>query len=173
MKAKEEINYIIDVTCEAFNVNKAELLTKSRKMELAIPRIISAVVGIKEANIKKDTVAEALKRDRTGMYYYLKMHKDYFATHKPYMRGYMKVLKAYKKIDEDCKEFIYKREFNLFIKKMKFKNAKKPDIVITVTCGKYSNSFYSDCFNFTEDIEIIKLAFKDYKHKINYNSYEE
>jgi len=172
MKAKEEMNYIIDVTCKTFNIDKKEFLTKSRKMDLAIPRIVSAIIGIKEANIKKEIVAKHLNRDRTGMYYYLKMHKDYFKTHKPYMRGYMKVLKAYKQIDEKLNKFIYKKEFNLFVKNLKFKNSKNPDIRMTVNSGKYSHDFYSDVWKFTEDLFYLKESFKDYKYTIDYNSYE-
>ena len=172
MKQKEEMNYIIDVTCKVFNINKKELLTKNRQMHLSIPRIVAAVIGIKDSNIRKEIVAKCLNRDRSGMYYYTGKHKDYFDFHAPYRNGYVKVLKAYKDIDVNKKKFMSELEFNLFIKNIKFKHSKNPDIIILITCGKYKHNFLSDCFKFTEDISIIKNAFKGYKININYNTYE-
>lgn len=173
MTDKEEFKHILDITCKAFNVTKEDIMTKSRKMDLAIARQVAAVIGIKDANIKRDIVAKEINRDRTGMYYYEKKHKEYFDWFQPYRKGYIKVLKEYKNINADKKQFISKAEFNMFIKGIKLNKFTKPDIIITVKYNKYRHDFLSNVFNFTNDMEILKTAFKDYKIKYNYKTYEE
>ena len=172
MKQTEEFNEILDLTSNIFNIDRNELISKDRSMHLAIPRNAAAVIGVKKAMLKKEIVAKGLNRHRTLIYHYLKNHKQFFKYHKPYAKGYLKILNAYKNIDVSRKQFIDKDEFKLFVEKINFKNAKKPDIIISVSCAKYNHNFLSSCFKFSDDIEIIKDAFKEYKCVYDYNTYE-
>jgi len=170
MNEIKEFENIVNITCKEFNIEKDILLTKSRKMNLSLARQISAVIGIKDAEININKVAKYLNRDRTGMYYYLKNHNDNFDVFKPYREKYISILKKYKRIDLDKKIFISKKEFNLFVKKINVKEYAIADLVITVICGKYVKHFLTSCFNYSNDYEIIRKAFEGYKYKIKTKS---
>lgn len=172
MTEKKEFENILEITAKVFNVDVEKLVSKDRALDLAIPRNVAAVIGMRDALLKKETITKVLNRHRTSAYHYLKTHKIFFDYYAPYRKGYIKALKEFKKIDANKKVFINKGEFNLFIKNIKVKNSLNPDIIISVSCGDFSHSFLSDCFKFSDDIITIKEAFNGYKRKINYNTYE-
>ena len=166
----KEFENIVNITCKEFNISKDLLLTKSRKMNLALARQVAAVIGINDADINITKVAKYLNRDRTGMYYYLKNHNDNFDVFKPYRDKYISVLKKYKRIDLDKKIFIDKKQFNLFTKKIKIKDCTIADLIISVSSGKYTKNFLTSCFNYSNDYETITKAFEGYKYKIKTSS---
>tara|TARA_R110002020_G_scaffold137736_2_gene307206 strand:- start:293 stop:814 length:522 start_codon:yes stop_codon:yes gene_type:complete len=172
MKQTEEFNEILNITSRLLKVNKRELISKDRSMHLAIPRAVAAVVGMKDAMIKKDIVAKSINRHRTATYHYLKKHNDFFKWHAPYRNGYIKVLKEYKKIDENKKQFIDKHEFDIFIQKLKINNSIRPDIIIDLSSNDYKHTFLSDCFSFTEHMKKINKNLEGYKYNLTYKTYE-
>jgi hypothetical protein len=172
MNQINEFNELLTITSEISGIDKESLQSKDRSIEFAIPRAVLAVVSIKDALLKKEVVAKGLNRHRTATYHYLKCHDEFFNYHAPYRNCYVKVLKAYKNIDENKKHFVDKKEFKKFIKSLPIKNSKKPDIEIKVKANGFNYIFLSDCFNFTEDVLIIKKYLKGYKYNIDYNTYE-
>ena len=172
MKQVEEFKQILELTANALGVCKEDLTSRSRKMHLAIPRAIACVIGMKDASIKKEIVANVLNRHRTATYHYLYKHEAFFKYHAPYRNGYIKVLKEYKKIDANKEVFISKQHFQMFVGDLNFVQSKQPDIVIELNSKKYKHLFYSDCFNFTEHIKDIKKHFEGFKHTIKYKTYE-
>ena len=181
MNEIKELENLIDITCNYLKISKTNFKTKSRKRELSIARQMVGYIAIYKTNIRKKIVAKALNRDRTGMYYYIKQHKSNMEgpglDNKEYRKDYFEILKKYKKIELNKKQFLDTEEFNIFIKKVNIKSYNIPDICIilqtkTTFDGVVEHHFFSDCFNFTDDIAIIKNVFNDYKIKIKYKTYE-
>jgi septum formation topological specificity factor MinE len=181
MNEIKELENLIDITCNYFKISKDDFKTKSRKRELSTARQMVGYIAIYKTNIRKRIVAKQLNRDRTGMYYYIKQHKSNMEGaglyNKEYRKDYFEILKTYKKIELDKKQFLDTEEFNIFISKVNIKTYNIPDICIilqtkTTLDGVVEHHFFSDCFNFTDDITIIKNVFNEYKIKIKYKTYE-
>ena len=82
-------------------------------------------------------------------------------------------MKAFKNIEDNKKQFIDKKHLKFFIEdELGLKNSKNPEVLVTIKSGDLSYLLLSDCFNFSDQIKILKNALKNYKYKISYESYE-
>ena len=82
-------------------------------------------------------------------------------------------MKAFKNIEDNKKQFVDKKHLKFFIEdELGLKNSKNPEVLVTIKSGDLNYLLLSDCFNFSNQMEILKNALKDYKHKLTYETYE-
>ena len=66
-----------------------------------------------------------------------------------------------------------KKHLKFFIEdELGLKNSKNPEVLVTIKSGDLNYLLLSDCFNFSNQMEILKNALKDYKHKLTYETHE-
>lgn len=171
MNELTKIDRVLNITSKVFDIDKDLLKTNSRKNKLNLARQIACVLSIKTLGIHKVKVAKRVNRDRTSMNHYLRNHDDNYNNWKPYRDKYdqifIKVTKGNKK-----NKFLHKNKFNKFVNKIKITFCQTPDMIITVTSGKYKKDFLVGIFNFERDIKTINDAFVKYDYKIDYKTYE-
>ena len=82
-------------------------------------------------------------------------------------------MKAFKNIEDNKKQFVDKKHLKFFIEdELGLKNRKNPEVLVTINSGDLNYLLLSDCFNFSNQMEILKNALKDYKHKLTYETHE-
>ena len=75
MTDREKFETICDLTTHTVGLQQGSLAYKTRKQELVHSRMIASVIAIKNIGIHPDTIAYVIKKDRTSILYYYKMHK--------------------------------------------------------------------------------------------------
>tara|TARA_R100001443_G_scaffold76563_2_gene84010 strand:+ start:10006 stop:10527 length:522 start_codon:yes stop_codon:yes gene_type:complete len=172
MSETEQFIQICNLTTKVLELPKDCLSLQLRDRPIALGREIAGYIGLKEG-IKRNIVAKVLKKHRTATYHYERNHADWFKWYKPYRNAYIKVMRAFRNIEDNKKQFIDKKHLKYFIQdELGLKNSKKPEVLVTINSGNLNYLLLSDCFNFSKQMEILKNALKDYKHKITYETYE-
>ena len=75
MTDKEKFETLCDLTTKTVGLQQGALKLEKRKQELVYSRMIASFIGIKNIKIHPDTIADVIKKDRTSILYYYKMHK--------------------------------------------------------------------------------------------------
>ena len=171
MSEKEEFINICNITTNILDLPKDSLSLKNRDRPIVLGREVAGVIGLKQG-IHRTVIAKVLNRNRTAIYHYERNHETWFSYYSPYRQAYLKVLKVYKAIEDKRKQFIDRLHLRHFIKELGLSNSQHPDVNITIKSGEISYDIFSDCFNFSNDMEILKDALNGYKCKINYKPYE-
>ena len=172
MSDREQFIEICNLTTSTLDLPKDSLSLKLRDRPIALAREIAGVIGLKQG-IDRKIVAKVLNRNRTATYHYQRNHSDWFKWYKPYRDAYIKVMKAFKNIEDNKKQFVDKKHLKFFIEdELGLKNSKNPEVLVTINSGDLNYLLLSDCFNFSNQMEILKNALKDYKHKLTYETHE-
>ena len=165
MTAKDNFIHICNLTTNVMGLRKGSLADKSRKQHLQIPRMVAAVIGRIEENINHAIIAEVLSRHRASIYHYEKCHQGNYTWEK-YREVFNKVYMTYKQIEQSKKIFIDKHFMKEFLLKNGVKESPKLEAQIMVKSGSVSVIIMTSYMDFSNQLENIKFALKDYKYEM-------
>ena len=165
MTAKDNFIHICNLTTNVMGLRKGSLAYKSRKTELQIPRMVAAVIGRTEEGINHSIIAEVLNRHRASIYHYEKCHQGHYTWEK-YRDIFNKVYMAYKQIEQSKKVFIDKYYMKEFLLKNGVKESPKLEAKIMVKSGRVSIIIITSYMDFSNQLENIKFALRDYKYEM-------
>ena len=164
----EEDNFkdLCNLTTSLLGLRKGSLANKSRKKELQIPRSIVSVIARMEDDTHQKIIAKVLKRDRSLIYHYEKVHEGHYVTWAKYRNTFNKIYNAYKGISSTKKEFFSLMEFEKHLRKNNVCESIKPQVIIEVRCGKFKKHIKVSYRDFYQQIENVKFALTNYKYTI-------
>ena len=165
MTAKDNFIQICNLTTKVMGLNKGALSFKTRVQEVQVPRMVASVIARMEEEISHTIIADVLKRDRTLIYYYEKNHQANY-TWQTYREVFNKVYMAYKKIEEEKEVFIDKNHMRKYLLNNGVTESEKQEAQIMVKSGKIGVIIKTSYFDFSNQIENIKLALINYKYEI-------
>ena len=165
MTAKDNFKHICNLTTSVMGLRKGSLAYKSRKTELQIPRMVAAVIGRIEENISHSVIAEVINRHRASIYHYEKCHQGHYTWEK-YREVFNKVYMAYKQIEQSKKVFIDRYYMKEFLLKNGVKENAKDEVRIMLKSGRIGVVIITSYLDFSNQLENIKFALKDYKYEM-------
>jgi len=142
---------------------KGSLGEKTRKQDVQIARTIASVIARTEEDIHQTVIAKVINRDRSLIYHYEKMHRSNYATWGKYRDVFNKVYTAYKDISSSKMTFIDAE----FLKRHLLKNGvkeSKPQVLLEVTSGETFCIIKTSYFDFSNQLENVKLAMANYNY---------
>jgi hypothetical protein len=165
----EEYNFksICNLTTKLLGLPDDALALKSRKRPLQVARAIAGYIGRTEEDINQKTIGKVLNRDRTLIYHYENTHKANYANCEIYRNTFNKVYKAYKDIDGIKEVFIDGDFMKSYLLKNEVVETLNPEVILEVKSGQVKCKIKTSYFDFSNQLEIIKLALKNYHYTIN------
>ena len=164
----EEYNFknLCDLTTSVLGLPKGSLALKSRKRPLQVARAIAGYIARSEEDIHRTTIGKVLNRNRSLIYHYENTHKGNYATCPVYRSAFNIIYKAYKDIG-GTKEFFLDKDF---MKSYLLKNGVKEtldfNVVLEVKSGQSVCEIKTSFFDFSNQLENVKFALKDYHYTI-------
>ena len=164
----EEYNFknICNLTTKLLGLPDDALALKSRKRPLQVARAIAGYIGRTEEDINQKIIGKVLNRDRTLIYHYENTHKINYANCSIYRDTFNKVYKAYKDIDGVKEVFIDGDFMKSYLLKNEVVETLKPEVILEVKSGQVKCKIKTSYFDFSNQLEIIKLALKNYHYTI-------
>ena len=164
----EEYNFkcICNLTTKALDFPDGSLSTKSRKRPLQAARAVASYIARTEEDINREIIGKVLNRDRSLIYHYEKTHKKYFSTCLVYRNTFNKVYKAYMSIDLTKDFFIDSNKMRTFLLKNGISMIYGGDVTLEVKSGKAICKVKTSYFDFSNQLENIKLALKNYHYSV-------
>jgi hypothetical protein len=166
MIEQETFINLCDLTTRVLGLPKDSLALKSRKQNLNIGRSIASVISRMEDHTKRDIIAEVLDRHRTLIYHYEKKHRHNYATWVQYRNAFNKVYIAYKNLETSKKSFIDDDFLKAHLLKKGVKENAKSQVFIEVKSGKAVCIIITSYLDFSNQLENIKLALKNYQYEL-------
>ena len=163
----EEINFKIlcDLTTKIVGLRKGSLSYKSRKQEYQIPRSVASVVARMIDDTHQNVIAKELKRDRSLVYHYEKMHESNYRSFPKYREVFNMVYNAYSNIQGAKRTFVDSRELEVYLRENGVSNSDKYQTIIRVTSGRVEYDIKVSYKDFYNQLEKCKFAMTD----CNYN----
>ena len=164
----EEYNFrnICNLTTKLLGLPDDALALKSRKRPLQVARAIAGYIGRTEEDINQKIIGKVLNRDRTLIYHYENTHKINYANCSIYRDTFNKVYKAYKDIDGIKEVFIDGDFMKSYLLKNEVVETLNPEVILEVKSGQVKCKIKTSYFDFSNQLEIIKLALKNYHYTI-------
>tara|TARA_R110002110_G_scaffold9372_2_gene46192 strand:- start:227 stop:736 length:510 start_codon:yes stop_codon:yes gene_type:complete len=164
----EEYNFksICNLTTKLLGLPDDALALKSRKRPLQVARAIAGYIGRTEEDINQKIIGKVLNRDRTLIYHYENTHKTNYANCSIYRDTFNKVYKAYKDIDGIKEVFIDGDFMKSYLLKNEVVETLDPEVILEVKSGQVKCKIKTSYFDFSNQLEIIKLALKNYHYTI-------
>ena len=164
MTDREKFETICDLTTHTVGLQQGSLAYKIRKQELVHSRMIASVIAIKNIGIHPDTIADVIKKDRTSILYYYKMHKHNYSSIKKYRDIFNKVYAAFDKSESIKFVFEDRHELCKFLIGAGIKISTKPDVKLKIKSGKAEYELPTTYLQIDNNTEIIKKALKEYDY---------
>jgi hypothetical protein len=160
---------ICNLTEKVLHLPKGQLKTKSRKRPLQVARQVASMIGRLEEDIHQKDIASCIDRDRSLIYHYEKTHEGNYMTCPIYKETFNKVYKAYKDLEGQKNVFIMGSDIKKFLLLNGVTEAPKfqDDLLLSIKSGNASCLIKTSYFDFSNQLENIKLALKDYHYTIN------
>jgi hypothetical protein len=164
----EETNFkaICNLTTRVMGLTLGSLSFKNRTRKLQVSRAVAGYIGLTEENINRQIIAKVLNRDRAVTYHYENKHDKNFKHCAIYRDAFTKIYKEYKNIDGKKDIFISNRQMKSHLKLNKVIESDNSDVKIEVKSGKAICIIKTSYFDFSNQIENVKLALKDYHFTI-------
>ena len=167
MTDREKFETICDLTTNTVGLQQGSLAYKTRKQKLVYSRMIASVIGIKNTGIHPDTIADVIKKDRTSILYYYKMHKHNYSSIKKYRDIFNKVYAAFDKSESIKFVFNDRDKLCKFLIGAGVKISTDPDIKLKIKSGKAVYKLPTTYLQIDNNTEIINKALKEYDYSIN------
>ena len=164
----EELNFksICDLTTNILGMPKGALSLKSRKRPLHVARSVAAYIARSEEDIHRNIIGKGLNRDRSLIYHYEKNHKKHYKTCLVYRNTFNKIYNAYKTMDSEKEIFINGSLMRDHLLRGGVKEDVKPDVLIEVKSGKAKCIINTSYFDFSNQLENVKLAMEKYHYTV-------
>ena len=160
----EEYNFksLCNLTTRIMGLPDGSLALKSRKKPIQVARAAAGYIGVTEADITREVIAKVLNRNRTLIYHYEKKHKKNYMNCSIYRGAFNKIYKAYKDIDGTKDVFLDGSVMKSFLLLNGVKERLKPDVLLSLKSGEATCKIKTSYFDFSNQIENINLALKNY-----------
>ena len=165
MTAEDNFKNLCNLTTSIMGLPKGSLAYKSRKIELQVPRAAAAVVATMD-NIHCTVIAKVIKRNRSLIYHYNKMHTANYSTWEKYRTTFNQIYMAHTHIENAKKEFFDLQHLQDHLRKSGVIASNKHQTSIRVKCGKVGTDVKVSFRDFYNQLELCKLALQDYKYEI-------
>tara|TARA_R100000963_G_scaffold10493_1_gene7591 strand:- start:248 stop:772 length:525 start_codon:yes stop_codon:yes gene_type:complete len=167
-KLNEELNFkaLCSLTTRVMGLPEGSLALKSRKRELQAARSIAGYIGITEEDINRRVIAKILNRDRAITYHYENKHKKNFTHCSIYRTAFVKIFKAYKDIDGAKEIFLDKDFMKNHLLQSGVIETLDSDVLLEVKSGQVKCFIKTSYFDYTNQLENVKLALKNYHFTI-------
>ena len=165
MTPKDNFIHICNLTTSVMGLRKGSLAFKTRKTEIQIPRMVASVIGRIEENISHSVIAEVINRHRASIYHYEKCHQSHYTWEK-YREVFNKVYMAYKQIEQSKKVFLDRHYMKEFLLKNGVKENIKDEVRIMLKSGRIGVIIKTSYMDFSNQLENIKFALRDYKYEM-------
>ena len=167
-KMTEEYNFkcICSLTTRVLGFPDGSLSTKSRKRPLQAARAVASYIARTEEDINRSIIGKVLNRDRSNIYHYERTHKKYFATCLVYRNTFDKVYKAYLDIDGTKDFFLDGNKMRTYLLKNGVSMVYDGDVTLEVKSGNAICKVKTSYFDFSNQLENIKLALKNYHYSV-------
>ena len=167
----EELNFknICDLTTKVMNMPEGSLSLKTRKRPLQAARSVAGYIGKTEEDISAKIIAKVLNKDRTLVWHFEHGHKKNYANCEIYRNTFNKVYKAYKNIQGDKDIFLDGDFMKSFLLKNGIKQTKihkHSEVLLEVKSGQVKCIIITSYFDFSNQLENIKFALKNYHYTI-------
>jgi len=168
-KMTEELNFkaICSLTTNVMGLPEGCLSFKDRKRKLQSARSVAGYIGLIEEKINRNVIAKILNRDRASTYHYVRCHDKNFKSCQIYRNTFVKVYKKYININGEKDIFINGKNMKNFLLQNKVYESRNSDIKLIVESGQAKCTIHTTYFDFSNQIENIKLAMINYHYKID------
>ena len=162
-----ELNFKIlcDLTTNLLGLRKGSLSYKSRKNKYQVPRSVASVVARMVDETHRSIIAKELKRDRSLIYHYEKMHESNYRSFPKYREVFNRVYNAYSNIQGSKRTFIDEYQLKYYLKENGIIDSEKYQTIIRVTSGRVEVDIKVSYKDFYDMLEKCKFAMTD----CNYN----
>ena len=163
----DAINFKIlcNLTTNLVGLRKGSLAYKSREQKYQIPRAVASVVARMIDDTHRTTIAKELKRDRSLVYHYEKMHESNYRSFPKYREIFNQVYNAYSNIQGAKRTFVDERQLEIYLRDNGIKNNDKHQTTIRITSGRVKTDIKVSYRDFYSQLEKCKFALTD----CNYN----
>ena len=167
-KMTEEYNFkcICSLTTRVLGFPDGSLSTKSRKRPLQAARVVASYIARTEEDIHRTIIGKVLNRDRSVIYHYEKTHKKFFSTSLVYRNIFNKVYKAYIDIDGTKEIFTDKDFMKSYLLNKGVSEKLNSDVKLKIKSGRVSCTIKTSYFDFSNQLENVKLALKNYHYTV-------
>ena len=165
MIQEDNFKNLCDLTTRLVGLRKGSLSYKSRKQEYQIPRSVASVVARMIDETHRTIIAKELKRDRSLIYHYEKMHEFNYRSFPKYRKVFNLVYNAYSSIQGSKRTFSDSRELEIYLRENGVSNSDKYQTIIKVTSGRAECNIRLSYKDFYNQLELCKFALTD----CNYN----
>ena len=165
MTDKQSFKNLCDLTTELVGLPKGSLACRSREVKYQVPRAVISMIARLEEGIHQTVIANGLKRDRSLIYHYEKMHEANYATYTKYRKTFIDVYIAYCNQKKQNKVFKTQVAFQKFLDKHNICSSETYDTELALRSGNFYVDLKLSYKDFYNVIEIIKFALNDYHYE--------
>ena len=166
MNAEDDFKIICSLTTRVLGLPDGSLALRSRKRPLQVARAVAGYIARTEENIHRSIIGKGLNRHRSLIYHYELRHKPLYKSCPIYRDTFNRVYKAYKDIG-GVKEFFLDKDFmKSYLLRNGIKEAVDSNVLLEVTSGQVTCVIKTSYFDFSNQLENIKLALKNYHYTI-------
>jgi len=164
----EEINFKIlcDLTTNLVGLRKGSLSHKSREQKYQVPRAVASVVSRMIDETHRTTIAKELKRDRSLIYHYEKMHESNYRSFPKYREIFNKVYNAYSNIQGSKRTFYDLDHLKQYLRDNGVRNSDKHQTTLRISSGKVEADVKVSYKDFYDQLEKCKFAMTDCKYNL-------
>jgi len=157
---------ICNLATKVMRLPENSLALKTRKRNIQAVRSIAGYIGLTEENIPRHIVAKVLNRKRCVTYHYESHHKKNFKKCPVYRTAFDKIYQAYKGIDDSKKIFTDKHFMKSHLLQNGVVEKLESDVTLEVTSGQTTCKIKTSYFDFSNQLEKVKLALENYHFTI-------
>ena len=166
MTAEDNFKNLCNLTTRVLGLPDGSLALRSRKRPLQVARAIAGYIGRTEENIHRTIIGKVLNRDRSLIYHYELRHKSLYKTCPIYRDTFNKIYAAYKNVG-GTKEFFLDKDFmKSYLLKNGVKETLESNVLLEVRSGQVKCIIKTSYFDFSNQLENVKLALKNYHFTI-------
>jgi len=166
MTQEDNFKNLCNLTTSVLGLRKGSLAYKSRKQDLQIARSIASVIARMEDETHQTVIASVIKRNRSLIYHYEKMHKSNYSTFPKYRDKFNIVYNAYVTIKDSKKLFYDLFELKDYLRKNGVTNSKNHQLSIRIKSGKVGTDIKLSYRDFYNQLENVKIALQNYKYEM-------
>ena len=166
MEKEKQFKNLCNLATDLVGLPEGSLSVKSRKQMYQIPRAIVSVIARLEDKTHHDIISKLLGRHRTLIYHYEKSHKANFRSFPKYRELYSKILNAYVDTKGEQKQFLSQSSYEQYLQENSIYSSETYQVKVNLKVQKFSIDLKFSHKDFYNQMELIKLALKDYNYEL-------
>tara|TARA_R110002051_G_scaffold133403_3_gene206778 strand:- start:634 stop:1161 length:528 start_codon:yes stop_codon:yes gene_type:complete len=163
---EQEMKDLCEIATQICNLERGSLSCKSQEKVYVLPRSVVGVLARKELGIHYNIIASMLNRDRSSIYHYERGHISNYEGWNDYRVLFNKIYNSYTDLRQTKKRFDSPSELIEYLTSIGVRHSKKPDLYIVISTARWEVQIDTDTKSFSKNMDLCKLALKDYNCKI-------